>query len=120
MYRCHERLFIATSILNALSLSFLQPPAFDPDTTDDPNFYLIWFSRISGEDLVNLNISASDPLMVSFNNLAKGTEYIARIVAVNDVGNGTLSNFVQRQTLVDRKLLFFLHFLYYRWYRQEY
>ena len=68
------------------------------------------------------NVSASESRNVSFTNLAKGTEYIARIVAVNDVGNGTLSNFVQRQTLVDRKLFFFffLHFLYSRLYRQEY
>ena len=114
MYRCHERLFIVTSILNglSLSLSFLQPPVFDPDTTDDPNFYLIRFSRITGEDVLNLNISASDPRMAPFTNLAKGTEYIARIDAVNDVGNGTLSNFVQQETLVDRKLLF-LFFLFY-------
>ena len=95
----------------SLSLSFLQPPAFDPGTIDDPNFYLIRFSRITGEDLVNLNISASDPLMVSFNDLAKSTEYIARINAVNDVGNGTLSNFVQQETPVDRKLFCFLFFI---------
>ncbi|MCG8622309.1 MAG: hypothetical protein MJE68_09995, partial [Proteobacteria bacterium] len=57
--------------------SLLQPPSFDPDTTDDPNFYLVWFS--TGEGVINLNISASEPREQTFNQLAKGTEYIVRI-----------------------------------------
>ena len=52
------------------------------------------------------NVSADVPRMIRFDSPAilKGTDYIARIGAVNDVGNGTLSNFVRNQTLVDRKL----------------
>ena len=79
--------------------------------TDDPNFYLIRFSRINGQDLRNFNVSASDPRMLQFNGLAKGTEYIVRSDAVNDVGNGTLSNFVQQETLVDGKFLFWFRII---------
>ena len=82
--------------------SLLQPPIFDPDTTDDPNFYLIQFS--TGEGVINLNISASEPREQTFNQLAKGSEYIVRIDVVNDAGNGTMFSSIQRETLVDRKL----------------
>ena len=87
-----------------VSFSPLQPPSFDPDTTDDPNFYLIRFSRTTGEGVINLNISASEPRERIFIQLAKGTEYIIRIDVVNDAGNGTIFRTIQRQTLIDRKL----------------
>ena len=83
--------------------SLLQPPSFDPDTTDDPNFYLIRFS--TGEDVINLNIPASEPRERTFNQLAKGIEYIVRIDVVNDAGNGIMFSTIQRETLVDCKLL---------------
>ena len=88
----------------SLSLPLLQPPSFDPDTTDDPNFYLIRFSRSTGEDVINLNISASEPRERTFNQLAKGTEHIVKINVVNDAGNGTIFSSIQRETLIDRKL----------------
>jgi hypothetical protein len=93
---------------NSILISLLQPPTFDPDTTDDPNFYLVRFSRATGQDVRDFNISASQARMLLFNNLAKGTEYIVRIDVVNDVGNGTMFNSIQRQTLVDRKFLLIL------------
>jgi hypothetical protein len=89
----------------SILISLLQPPTFEPDTTDDPNFYLIRFSRTTGEDVRDFNIPASQARMLLFENQAKGTEYIVRIDVVNDAGNGTMSNSIQRQTLVDRKFL---------------
>ena len=87
--------------------SLLQPPSFDPDTTDDPNFYLIRFSQSTGEDVINLNISASEPQVQTFSQLSKGAEYIVRINVVNDAGNGTMFSSIQRETLVDRKLFLY-------------
>ena len=88
--------------------SLLQPPSFDPGTTDDPNYYLIRFSRSTGEGVINLNISASEAQERTFNQLAKGTEYLVRIDVVNDAGNGAMFSSIQQETLVDRKLLNFL------------
>ena len=51
-----------------------------------------------------MNVSATPPLEAVFNGLLKGTDYIARVVPVNVVGNGTGTNFLQQQTAVDRKL----------------
>ena len=42
--------------------------------------------------------------MAEFNGLLKGTDYIARVVPVNVVGNGTGTIFIQNQTAIDRKL----------------
>ena len=44
--------------------------------------------------------------MSQFDNLAKGTRYVVRIAAVNDIGNGVFSDLVEEETLVDRKFFF--------------
>jgi hypothetical protein len=103
--RQNSLVLVWQAVWYSILISLLQPPVFLPDTTDDPNFYLVWFSRTTGEDVRNFNFSASDPRMLLFENLAKGTEYIIRIDVENDAGNGTMFNSIQRQTLVDRKFL---------------
>ena len=86
-------------------LSF-QAPIFDPSTTDDPDFYVIEVSRQDGSHPITRNVPASaDPLMITLNNLMKGTSYRARIVAYNDRGVGTFTDFVTAQTLIDRKFM---------------
>ena len=78
---------------------------FDPSKTDDPNFYVVEFSRQDGSDPVTRNVPAStNPLMITFDNLMKGTNYRARFVAYNDRGVGVLSDFVTAQTNFDCKL----------------
>ena len=102
---CMQSCYVSVCMCQSLPLpSLLQPPSFDPDTTDDPNFYLIRFSRNTGEDIINLNIPASELWVQTFNQLAKGTVYIVKIDVVNDAGNGTMFSSIQRETLVDCKL----------------
>ena len=48
--------------------------------------------------------------MVMLNDLMKGTIYRARIVAYNDRGVGTFTDFFMAQMRVDRKLLTMLKF----------
>ena len=75
---------------------------FDPTTTDDPNYYTAEFSHQDGSDHVTRNVPAStSPLMLTFDNLMKGTIYRARIVAYNDRGVGTFTDFLITQTNVD-------------------
>ena len=79
---------------------------FDLTTADDPNFYIVEFSRQSGTDPTSRNITAStNPLMITFDNLMKGTNYRARIVAYNNRGAGTFTDFFTAQTDIDRKLI---------------
>lgn len=87
-------------------ITCIQAPIFDPSTTDDPDFYVIEVSNQDGSHSITRNVPAStDPLMVTLNDLMKGTIYRARIVAYNDRGVGTFTGFFTAQTRVDRKLL---------------
>ena len=52
---------------------------------------------------MDVNVSATPPLMATFNNLLKGQPYIARVVGVNDAGNGNFTGYQDAATLVDRK-----------------
>ena len=89
-----------------------QPPTFDPSTTDDPNFYVVEFSRQDGTGLITRNVPAStDPLMITYDDLMKGTSYRARIVAYNDRGVGILSDFFTAQTNIDRELFYYLNYI---------
>ena len=84
----------------------IQAPIFDPSTTDDPDFYVVEVSIQDGSHPITRNVPAStDPLMISFNDLMKGTIYRARIVAYNDRGVGTFTDFFTAQMRIDRKLM---------------
>ena len=85
--------------------SSLQAPLFDSDTTDDPNYYIIEFSREDGSESQQHNISSSVPLRVEFNGLAKGTRYQVTITPFNDGGQGNTSAVFTEQTLVDREYI---------------
>ena len=87
-------------------ITCIQAPIFDPSTTDDPDFYVVEVSNQDGSHSITRNVPAStDPLMVTLNDLMKGTIYRARIVAYNDRGVGTFTDFFTAQTRVDRKLM---------------
>ena len=55
-------------------ITCIQAPMFDPSTTDNPDFYIVEVSIQDGSHLITRNVPAStDPLMISFNDLMKGT-----------------------------------------------
>ena len=81
----------------------LQAPLFDPATTDAPSHYIVEFSHQDSSDSDTRNISATDPLMVNFTNLMKGTVYRARVVAFNVRMRGQNSDYVTVQTAIDCK-----------------
>ena len=84
----------------------IQAPIFDPSTTDDPDFYVVEVSNQDDSHSISRNVPAStDPLMITLNDLMKGTTYRARIVAYNDRGVGTFTDFFMVETRVDRKLM---------------
>ena len=88
----------------------IQAPIFDPSTTDNSDFYIVEVSNQDGSHSITRNVPAStDPLMITLNDLMKGTIYRARIVAYNDQGVGTFTDFFTAQTRVDCKLLTMLN-----------
>ena len=79
-----------------------QPPTVNPVTTAPIESWRVEFERVGGV-MEMRTIDDPGTTTLRLQELDKGTEYRARVVGINEVGDGAFSGYATAETDVDRK-----------------